>query len=72
MAGFASVRRNQYVHVGGAGGQTSTNGSCTVTSNIVTCIAPALRVAGNADITITSTQPSAGNFAFSAAVAASR
>jgi uncharacterized repeat protein (TIGR01451 family) len=47
---------------------TSTNGSCSVAASVVTCVAPALRVDSYADITINSTQSSAGDYALVASV----
>ncbi|GFE79462.1 hypothetical protein GCM10011487_14620 [Steroidobacter agaridevorans] len=45
---------------------TSTNGTCSVAANVVTCVASALAVDAFADITINSTQPSVGNYALQA------
>lgn len=47
---------------------TSTNGSCSVAANVVTCVVPALRTDSFADISINSTQPSVGTFALQASV----
>lgn len=47
---------------------TSTNGACSIAANVVTCVAPALHLDSYVDITVNSTQPSAGNFALTASV----
>jgi uncharacterized repeat protein (TIGR01451 family) len=49
---------------------TSTSGVCSVAADVVTCATPALHTDSYVDITITATQPVAGNSALAASVEA--
>lgn len=66
-----NVRARVQLPTGATGvSATSTNGVCSTAVDVVTCVAPAIHTDSYADITISATQPVAGNSALAASVEA--